>query len=70
MERPAMVDPKAPSPTPEILGIAGAPGALATWPAKIAALWCANIAAAAFPPPPVYSQTIPPPAVEVRIGPL
>ena len=44
IERPAMVEPKAPSPTPEIFGIAGAPGALATCPAKTVAPWCAKIA--------------------------
>ena len=37
MERPAVVMPNAPSPTPEMLGMAGAPGALATCPAKTVA---------------------------------
>jgi len=58
-------------PTPEIAGIAGAPGALVTCPAKTAADWCAKIATAAFPPaPPVYSHTMPPPRVAVWTGPL
>jgi hypothetical protein len=58
--------PKAPSPTPDIAGMAGAPGAWATCPAKTLALWCANIVTPALPAaPPVYSHTIPPPAVAV-----
>ena len=55
---------------PEIAGITGAPGALATCPAKTAAVMWAKIATAAFPPAPVYSQTIPMPFTEDRIGPL
>ena len=72
MERPAMVEPKAPSPTPESFGIAGAPGALATCRANIAADWCANIATAAVSVAvaPVYSQTIPPPPADLWVGPL
>ena len=71
MERPAVVEPKAPSPTPGMAGMAGAPGAWATWPAKTAADWWAKIVTPAFPPgPPVYSQTIPPPGVEFCTGPL
>ncbi len=70
IERPAMVEPNAPSPTPEIFGIAGAPGALVTCPAKTVALWCAKIATAAIPAALVYLQTTPPPAVGVATGPL
>lgn len=57
-ERPAVVMPNAPSPTPEMLGIAGAPGAWATCPADTAADWCAK------------TVTIPPPGVGVVLGPL
>lgn len=70
MENPPAVWPKAPSPTPEILGIAGAPGVLATCLAKTVAVWCAYIATPAFPPAAVYSHRIPPPGSPVRIGPL
>src|SRR5450631_827556 len=55
---------------PEIAGITGAPGALATCPAKIAGVMWAKIATAAFPPAPVYSQTIPMPFTELLVGPL
>lgn len=70
MERPPVVIPYAPSPTPEMLGMAGAPGAWATCPAKTVADWCANMVTPALPVLLVYSQTIPPPAVCVVIGPL
>ena len=70
MDTPPTVWPKAPSPTPGILGIAGAPGAWATCPAKTVAVWCAYIATAAMPPAPVYSHRIPPPRSPVRIDPL
>lgn len=70
IERPAIVDPKAPSPTPDIAGIAGFPGALATCPEKTVALWCAKIATAAVPAAFVYRQTIPLPPAEEVTGPL
>jgi hypothetical protein len=51
-------------------GMAGAPGAWATCPAKTADDWWANIVTPAAPPaPPVYSQTIPPPGVEFWLRP-
>jgi hypothetical protein len=53
-----------------MLGMAGFPGAWATCPAKTVADWCAKIVTPALPEPPVYSQTTPPPGVEVEIGPL
>lgn len=71
IDRPAIVAPKAPLPTPEIAGIAGSPGAWATCPAKTVADWLAKIVTPAVPPvPPVYSHTIPLPGVDVWIGPL
>jgi hypothetical protein len=70
MLRPPMVDPNAPSPTPESAGIAGAPGALATCPRKTAAGWWAKIATAAMPAEPLYAQTIPVPPADLRTGPL
>lgn len=51
------------------LGIAGFPVAWATCPANTAALLWAKIATPALPEPLVYSQTMPPPGVDVVIGP-
>ncbi len=51
MERPPVSAPKAPSPTPEMLGMAGAPAASATCPANTEALWWAKIVTSAFMAP-------------------
>ena len=53
-----------------MLGMAGFPGVWATWPANTVVERWAKIVTPAFPAPPGYSQTMPPPGIGVEVGPV